>query len=182
MNFPVVAVGGPPGSGKSTACRRVARELGLDYRSAGEVFRAEARSRGLDLEAFGRYAEEHPEVDTELDRRMQALARHGVLLEGRIQGALCRRHGIPVAVVVITASREERARRLAGRDHQSLEEAGRAIAVRETSERARYLKYYGIDVDREEADLVVDSTSTPPEGVAAAVVAFLRRRAAETAP
>jgi len=172
----VVAVGGPPGSGKSTACRLVARELELAYHSAGELFRAEARGRGLELEPFGRFAEAHPEVDLELDRKMQALARPGALLEGRIQGPLCHRHAIPVAAIVITATAEERARRLAGRDHQTIPEAARAIAVREASERARYLKFYDIDVEREPADLVVDSTRQPPEQVAAVVVTFLRAR------
>jgi CMP/dCMP kinase len=177
----VVALGGPPGSGKSTAGRRVAGELRLEYRSAGETFRTEAKSRGLDLEAFGRYAETHPEVDAELDRAMQALARPGVLLDGRIQGALCRRHGIPVAAVVVTATAAERARRLAVRDGQTVEEAARAIAVREASERDRYRRFYGIDVDREPADLTVDSTSLGPEEVASEIVTFLERRWGERA-
>lgn len=176
MTRSVVALGGPPGSGKSTAGRRVADDLRLEYRSAGELFRTEAEARGMDLEAFGRYAEQHPEVDTELDRAMQALARPGVLLEGRIQGALCRRHRIPVELVVVTASADERARRLAGRDRQTIDEAARAIATREASERSRYLRFYGIDVDREPADLVVDSTARTPVEVVQEIEAFLRRR------
>ena len=182
MSLPVVAIGGPPGGGKSTAGRLVAAELGLEYLSAGDAFRAEAKARGFDLAAFGRYAEEHPEVDRTLDDRMQALARPGVLLDGRIQGALCRRHGTPVAAIVVTASADERARRVAGRDGQSVEEARRAIAVREASERARYLRFYGIDLDREEADLVVDSTTTPAPMVAASIVAYLRRGGAGAVP
>jgi CMP/dCMP kinase len=172
----VVALGGPPGSGKSTAGRAVASELGLEYRSAGDAFRAEAKARGLDLEAFGRFAEAHPEVDEGLDRAMQALARPGVLLDGRIQGILCRRRGVPTAMIVVTASPAERARRLANRDGQSVAEAARAIATRETSERTRYLKFYGIDVDREPADLTIDSTSKGPDAVAAEIVTFLRGR------
>jgi len=182
VSLPVVAVGGPPGGGKSTAGRLVAAELGLEYLSAGDVFRREAKARGLDLEAFGRYAEEHPEVDRGLDTRMQALARPGVLLDGRIQGALCRRHGTPVASIVVTAAADERARRVAGRDGQSVEEARRAIALREASERTRYLRFYGIDLDREPADLEVDSTTTPAHAVAASIVAYLKRRAETAAP
>ena len=178
----VVALGGPPGSGKSTAGRLVARQLGLEYRSVGEEFRAQAKLRGLDLEAFGRYAEQHPEVDRELDRRMQALARPGVILDGRIQGALCRRNGIPVVAIVVTASPAERARRLSGRDRQSVEAAAKAIEVREASERSRYLRFYGIDVDREPADLLVDSTTRTPEEVAAAIVQFLRDRSVGESP
>jgi CMP/dCMP kinase len=169
----VVALGGPPGSGKSTAGRRVAEQLGLTFTSAGDVFRAEAARRGLDVEAFGRYAEAHPEVDRDLDRAMQALAKPGQLLDGRIQGVLCRRAGIPVASVVVTADRDERARRVARRDRQSLEEATRRVEQREASERARYAAIYGIDLDREPADLLVDSTHLDPDRVTATIVAFL---------
>lgn len=169
----VVAIGGPPGSGKSTAGRRVARALGLEFRSVGEVFRAEARARGLDLEAFGRYAEEHPEIDRELDRTMQALARPGVVLEGRIQGILLRRAKIPVRYVLVTASRDERVRRLAERDGESAAAAAAKLDVREASERKRYLAYYALDLDREPADLVVDATRASPDEVCDAIVRFL---------
>ena len=44
--------------------------------------------------------------------------------------------------------------------------------VREASEAARYLAYYGIDVnDTSVYDVILDSTSTPPEELVAAIVA-----------
>jgi len=176
----VVAIGGPPGSGKSTAGRRVARELGLEYRSAGAEFRAEAERRGMDLETFDRYAEAHPEVDGELDRRMQEIARPGRVIDGRIQGVLCRRNGIPVQSIVVTADEAERVRRLAERDRETLDVAREHLRAREASERARYAKFYGIDVDQESPDLTVDSTHRPPEEVARTIVEFLRAAAAGT--
>jgi CMP/dCMP kinase len=169
----VVAIGGPPGSGKSTAGRIVAARLGLAYRSAGDAFRAEAARRGLDLAAFGRYAESHPEVDRELDRTMQSSARPGVVLDGRIQGILCRRNGIPVASVIVTADLPERVRRVAQRDAIPAAVAADEVRAREASERARYFRFYGIDLDREAPDLTVDSTHRPPEEVAEAIVAFV---------
>jgi CMP/dCMP kinase len=170
----VVTIGGPPGSGKSTTARLVAAELGLELHAAGSVFRAEAARRGLSVEEFGHYALLHPEVDRELDRTMQALARPGALLEGRIQGALCRRAGIPVYTVAVTAREEVRARRVAQRDHQSVDEATARVREREASERNRYLRFYGIDLDRDPPDLSVDSSDRPPIEVAGAVTAFLR--------
>jgi CMP/dCMP kinase len=170
----VVTIGGPPGSGKSTAGRLVADALGLEYRSAGEVFRAEAARRGLTVEEFNRYAEGHSEVDRELDRAMQALATPGRLLEGRIQGALCRRHGIPVHRIVVTASEEERVRRLAARDGQPLDEARARLKAREESELRRYRRDYGIDLAEEAGDLTVDSTHRGPAEVAAAIVDYVR--------
>ena len=175
----VVCVGGPPGSGKSTASRLVAERFGLTYASAGDTFRAEARSHGLDLEAFGRYAEEHPEIDRALDLRMQALARPGYLLDGRIQGALCRRAGTRVHYVIVTAREEERVRRVAQRDGLALEEAARRVRLREASERARYHAFYGIEIDLERPDLLVDSTLSPATEVAGAIARHIERRERE---
>ncbi len=178
----VVAIGGRPGSGKSTAGRRVAGSLGLDYRSAGEVFRAEAARRGLDLDAFGLYASAHPEVDRALDGAMQELARPGVVLDGRIQGVLCRRRGVAVHAVEITASEEERVRRVAARDGESVDAARAHLRAREASERDRYRRFYGIDLDRTDADLTVDSTHARPDEVAATIVAFVRAHDREAPP
>ena len=172
----VVTIGGPPGSGKSTAGRLVAARLGLEYRSAGEVFRAEGRRRGLSVEEFNRFAEAHPEVDRELDRAMQSLATPGHLIEGRIQGALCRRAGVPVHCILVTASEEERVRRLAARDGQTLAEARDRLRAREAMEQRRYLRDYGIDLAHETGDLSVDSTRVDPDGVAGSIVDFLRAR------
>ncbi len=178
----VVALGGPPGSGKSTAGRRVAEALGLTFVSAGQVFREEAAARGMDVEAFGGYAEAHPEVDRTLDERMQGLARPGIVLDGRVQGALCRRHGTPVYAVLVVADETVRAERVAGRDHQSVAEALARMRSRVEGERRRYRSLYGIDVDHEPADLTVDSTQLPPDRVAGRIVEFLRAQDGGVSP
>ncbi len=178
MIHAVVTVGGPPGSGKSTAGRLVATSLGLEFRSAGDLFRAEARRRDMDLATFGRYAATHPEVDRELDRTMQALATPGRLLDGRIQGALCRRAGVPVYDIVVTAREDVRVRRVAERDKEAVDEARRLVREREASERDRYLRYYSIDLDRETPGLTVDSSDLPPAAVAERILSFVREREA----
>ncbi len=170
----VVTLGGPPGGGKSTAGRRVAETLGLTYRSAGEVFRAEGQRRGLDVEAFGHYAEQHPEVDVDLDRAMQAFWRPGFLLDSRIQGPLCRRAQVPVHDLVVTASLDVRAGRVAARDGQGPAEARRRIEDREASERLRYRRQYDIDLATEVPDLVVDSSQLAPDAVVAEILDYLR--------
>lgn len=172
----VVTVGGPPGSGKSTAGRLVAEALGLEFVSAGEFFRAEARRHDMDLLSFSRFAAAHPEVDRDLDKKMQELARPGRLLEARIQGALCRRAGVPVHDILVTAREEVRVRRVAQRDGETVEKARTEVREREASERDRYLRYYGIDLVREPSDLVVDSSDLPAVGVADAILRFVTER------
>ena len=169
-----VAIGGPPGSGKTTAARRLAERLGLELVSAGAEFRAEAARRGLDLEAFSRYAESHPEVDRELDERMLAAARPGRLLDARLAGALLRRRGRPVLWIAVVASPDVRAERLATRDGVPLEHARRQMAEREASEARRFRALYGFDPDRERPDLIVDSTALGPDEVVAALLERLR--------
>jgi cytidylate kinase len=172
----VVAIGGPPGSGKSSAGRRVAAVLDLAYRSAGDVFRADARERGMDLEAYGQYALEHPEIDRQLDETMQEMARPGVLLDGRIQAALAQRRGVPVYSILVTAAEEERARRVANRDGVTVPTALSQIRARTESERARYRTFYGIDLDEETADLSLDSTHLSAQQVSDEIVRYLRSR------
>jgi CMP/dCMP kinase len=176
VSEPIVTLTGPPGSGKSTAGRLAAARLGLEYVSAGDLFRAEAARRGLSLEAFSKRAEASPELDRALDAQMVALADPARFLEGRITGALLRRRGVPTLYLVVTAQEDVRIARLAERDHQSVEEATRATRAREASERDRYRRYYGIDLADEPADLTVDSSEQDAAAVAGALAGFVARR------
>ncbi len=169
-----VVVGGPPGSGKTTAARGAAERLGLAYHAAGALFRAEGERRGMDVVAFNRFAETHPEVDRELDERMVALARPGALLDSRIAAPLARRQGVALIAVAVTARPEVRAVRLAHRDGVSVEAARVEIAAREASERTRYRTLYGIDLDRPGADLEIDSSELDAAEVTRRVVEFVR--------
>lgn len=177
MSPPLVAVGGPPGSGKTTAARAVAERLGLQYLSAGARFRALAQERFMDLGEFSRYAEKHPEVDRELDDYMMGFAKPGWLLDSRLAGSLARRRGIPVLYLAVTASIPVRAKRLAGRDGVSVPVARRALLAREASEKRRYKAIYGINLDRDFPDLQVDSSKLTPPEVVDRLVDFIRHHA-----
>ncbi|HTT35531.1 MAG TPA: cytidylate kinase family protein [Thermoplasmata archaeon] len=174
MTGPTVTLTGPPGSGKTTAGRLAAAALDRRFVSAGALFRAEAAARGSPLAEFSAAAERDPGIDRALDERMVALAGPDALLEGRITGALLRRRGVRVVYLVVTAPEPVRVDRLAARDGVAPEVARAQLRAREASERDRYRRYYGLDLDREAADLVVDSAAIPADEVARRLVAHVR--------
>jgi cytidylate kinase len=169
----VITIGGPPGSGKSTAGRTVAFELGLEFVSAGELFRSEARSRGISLLELSALAEKDPSIDRALDDEMVRRAEPHRLLDGRITGPLLRRRGVPTQYVVVTAEDRVRWDRLVGRDGGSVGDVEAQTRARETSERDRYHRYYGIDLTKESPDLLVDSSKLSPGEVARRIVEFV---------
>ena len=177
MSLPLVVVGGPPGSGKTTAARQAAERLDMEFHAAGARFRAQAEEHHMDLGEFSRYAAAHPEIDRELDEYMLDLARPGRLLDARLAGPLARRQRVPVLYIVVTARPAVRAKRLAGRDGVPVATARRAMVAREKSERNRYRALYSIDLDQEAPDLEIDSSDLTPAAVADRLVDFIRRHA-----
>ncbi|MCI4350617.1 MAG: (d)CMP kinase [Thermoplasmata archaeon] len=179
MTAPLVALGGPPGSGKTTAARSVAAKLHLELRSAGDLFRAAASARRMDLLEFSAYAEAHPEVDLEIDEAMIGLAGPGRMLEGRLVGEFLRRRGLHALWIDVTAREEVRAQRIAHRDHLSVADALARTRARERSERDRYARFYGIDLDATQPDERVDASDLTPEQVVERIIALVEPRMKE---
>ena len=170
----IVAVGGPPGSGKTTAAEHFAKAHGYHLLSAGLKFREMARARGVDLEAFGRAAETDHEIDRTLDRevleevlRLDAAGRD-VIVDGRIQAQLLEARRIPCLKILIEAPLEVRIERIAGREDKPAARVETEIREREASERARYRAIYGIDLDDTSSfDLIIDSSHASPDEIVA---------------
>ena len=168
----IVAVGGPPGSGKTTAADLYARTYGAEFISGGRLFREMAAERGMDLVAFGAYAEQHHDVDRQLDGMILAAVRKAsstgrdVVVDGRIQAHLLARAHIEAYGVLVTAPVEVRAKRVADREGKSEKAALEEIVTRERSERARYRAIYGIDLDDMGVfALHIDSAQLRPEAI-----------------
>jgi predicted cytidylate kinase len=172
-----ISISGPPGSGKTTVSILVADKLGYDYVLVGQVFRQMALERKVDLETFGRLAEEDETIDRELDERMLGLARanENIVLEGRLTGAMLKAKKLDAFAVFVTADERVRAERIARREAKEVEPVLREMQARERSEKKRYLAYYGINpYDRTLYDLWVDSTNITAEKVAETIVERLR--------
>ncbi|HEX4835207.1 MAG TPA: cytidylate kinase family protein [bacterium] len=151
----IVTVSGEIGAGKSTVARALARALRLRYLSAGDVFREEARRRGMSLAALGRLAEQDPSIDKNLDEKQIQAARGGdILVDSRLSGWL-----IDGDIRIwLKAPLPVRASRVASRDSVPHDQALRDVQEREEGERRRYRKTYGIDlVDLSRYHIIVDT-------------------------
>ena len=61
-----VTISGPPGSGTSTLVSRIASSRGWSSLNGGDVFREEARTRGLTVEQLSYDAKEDLDIDLSL--------------------------------------------------------------------------------------------------------------------
>ncbi|MDW5563340.1 MAG: AAA family ATPase [Methanomassiliicoccus sp.] len=163
-----ITISGPPGSGKTTACRLVAERLHLRVVISGDIFRQLAKESSMSLATFGSMCESDPDVDRRLDERMVEIARSGddLLLEGRLTAHMLTMHGIPAFRVYMGADLEVRAARVVEREGGTQAQRKQEIVEREKCEARRYRAYYDIDInDRNIYDLVIDTTDKTPEQV-----------------
>jgi len=152
----VIAVSGPPGSGKTTQAKRLADYFNLRYFSAGSIFREIARERGVSLEELSVIAQRDPTIDLEIDRRtyMEAL-KGNVVLDGHLTAWVVR--GIADITIYFTAPLTIRVSRIAARDKVDYYTALKQTLIREYTQWKRFMEYYGIDVnDLSFFDIVVN--------------------------
>jgi len=168
----IITISGPPGSGKTTIARLLAREHNRPLISSGQIFRRMARERGMSLKDFGVQASLDHSIDTKLDEEVLAMVEehtkkgNDLVVEGRLSGHMLLRKGIDSFKVWVDAPLVVRAMRVAGRENKSLAETKKEIEERERIERKRYEEIYGIDMgDLSIYDMIIDSSDKKPKEI-----------------
>jgi len=168
-----IAVSGKSGCGNTTVSTLLAQRLGL--RLINYTFHNMAEERGLPFEQFVRLAEQDDQYDLYLDRHQVELASAG----GCVLGSRLAIWLLPAATlrIYLTASLEERARRIARREGSDPALSRKAVEERDNRDRKRYLRLYKIDIDDYRlADLVVDTETGEPPYIVETILAALRAR------
>ncbi|MGI5964340.1 MAG: (d)CMP kinase [Candidatus Methanomethylophilaceae archaeon] len=176
-----ITISGPPGSGKTTACRNLSEALGYEAVVFGSLFRQKAADMNISVAELGKMAEQNPEIDREIDSEILRIAESNedIILESRLSAYLTKRNGIDAFRILIRASPEVRAERICGRESCGYDTACTETAEREKSEAKRYMKYYGIDLgDLSVYDLIVDTDNLAPEQVTAVILGAINDRMA----
>ncbi len=168
-----VAISGKSGCGNSTVTRLVGTRLGL--RVINYTFKNMAEELGISFDELSERAERDDVYDRTLDHKQVELsAAPGCVLGSRLAIWLLEDADLKV---YLDGSAEVRAARIAKREGIGYREALEATVARDDRDRRRYLRIYGIDIDRFElADLVVDTTLGDQEYVAEAIVRALEER------
>ncbi len=172
--MPVIAISGQAGSGKTTVARAIAERLGLRLVSAGRLFRRLAEERGVELVEFHVIAERDLDIDRRLDDMVREEARAGnVVVEGHVAAWIVR--DLADVALYLKADVAERARRVALRDGKPIDVALREIVEREGSNKRRYYKLYGVDVERDlhVFDLVMDTTHIGTDAMCNVALAYV---------
>jgi cytidylate kinase len=183
-----IVISGDLGGGKTTVSSLLAESLGLRRVSVGQLYRDIAQRHGLSAVEMNLHSERDEAIDDYVDKMQADLANSG---EALIVDSRLAWHFFPNAFKVhllvdpIVASQRVMLRPQNDVEaYASLDEAANVLQVRSNSERARFLKKYGVDKARlRNYDMVCDTTHARPERVAQyiseAFMIFQDRRTAE---
>lgn len=171
----IITVSGPHGTGKSTYAKALAEALGLRYVCAGDLFRELAKERKMTLQDFSRIAAEDQSIDEIIDERTKDEARKGgVVIDAQLGAWMVK--GLATAKVLLVAPDAVRFKRIAERDRTTISEAEMETVLRESIQKERYRKYYGVDVDDLSIyDLRIDTSLHSIERTKSIIIDEVRR-------
>ncbi len=163
-----IAISGKSGCGNSTVSRLVAERLGL--RLVNYTFHSIANEQGIPFEEVCKLAEEDSSWDRYLDRRQIELAmEQPCVLGSRL--AVWLLHNATLKVY-LTASIEERARRIQEREGGEFDDVLRMTIDRDRNDRERYMRLYNIDNNKFGfVDLIVNTEHHNQHQVADLIIA-----------
>lgn len=180
----IITIAGRPGSGKSTASKGVAEELGFQHFSSGDLFRAIGKERGSNVTQANLAAEKDGDIDHLVDQRLRDIGatEDQIVIDSRMAW-----HWMPYSFrVYLDLDLETAARRIL----QNIEPArmesehipsdpleyATALQSRLDSEARRYKALYDVNpYDHANYDLVIDANAHGPEEVLKEIVAKYRQ-------
>ena len=172
-----ITISGHPGSGTSTLVNGICQHKGWTSLNGGDIFRGEAKNRGLSLAEFEQICAEDESVDRSLDDilKQHLLNPEGYdVLESRLCGWWAYKLGIDCVRLWLHSSEEARAQRVVVREGISLEKAISDNKKRTNVDKVRFLEMYGINPEDKDAYThIIDASDMNAEQVLSEVLKIL---------
>ena len=174
-----ITISGHPGSGTSTLVQLLSDAKGWSSLNGGELFRKEAKRRGLSLAEFGQMCKDNLDVDRELD----ALLRNEMLrddehapsiVESRLAGWWAFQLNLNIPRIWLEVDELERANRVHDREGGSIDDILDASRERANVDAQRFLELYNLLPEQKEPYThILDATSLNPQEVLAQVLTIV---------
>lgn len=174
-----ISLAGDLGSGKSTVAKILLEALGAEYYSTGSIVRGIAERMGMTIGELNVYMETHPEIDTEIDDGLVALADdpRALVIDSRMAWHFTKgTFKVYLSTDIETSAARIMSANRSGEKASSFEEAIASTKARRQSETKRYMTQYGVDItDLANYSLVVDTTYATPEEVAGVIISCFEK-------
>lgn len=186
----VIIITGPAGVGKSTLAHLLSRKYKIKFYTGSDFFTGIARKFGYnptgkdwwdtkDGLKFLQERKTNPEIDRRVDEVMMRKVKEGNAVVTSWTLPYLGADGIKI---FITASQEERAKRISKRDRISFNNALRIIKERDKENKELYKKIYNFTLGEDLAvfDFVLDTDGMPVKRVVDEIVKFIEKEKNES--
>ncbi len=180
-NILEVSISGHPGSGTTTLVNSICKEMSWTTVNGGDIFRNQAKDRGLSLADFSEICRNDESIDRMLDAMLIEFmeAEDGPeVVESRLAGWWAYRQKISCVRIWLEVSDEERANRVSSREGLTITDALAANQKRLLVDRQRYETMYGIrPSDTTPYTHTIDATTLSKEEVLKVALKILKEGA-----
>lgn len=174
-----IALSGRLGSGKSTVCVILKEKYGYEIYSTGTVQRKIAEEMGITTLELNKRMMSDPKLDHVIDDTVTKISRERkdekLIFDSRMAWHFAE-NTFKVYMYVdptVAAERVFIADRGSVEKYESVNDAKDQLLARTFEENKRYKAIYGVDnLDLNNYDLVIDSTSASPDEIASAIVSY----------
>jgi len=176
----IITISGKPGSGKTTAAKRIAKELGYKHLSMGDLRGRIAQRHGMTIDELNEIGKKEDWTDKEADAE---LVKIGKKEDDYVIDTWIGFHFIPKSIKIflevdegVGAERIFKDQRPDEPKKKTAEEVEKMLKERIENSRARYKKWYKIDyLDKANYDLIIDTTKMKKKEVADKILKFIKK-------
>lgn len=168
MDYYKIAISGELGSGKTVLGKLLSDRLGFSLISIGSVQRTLAEEHGMTTIEFNKYMESHPEIDQEIDKKVEEYGKSNVnlILDSRVAWYFVpqafKLHLIVDMNIAATRIFKDNVRK--NENNKSLQDTIDNIIIRKESEVKRFKNQYDIDInDIKNYNIIIDTSFVSPE-------------------